>query len=85
MPARRQKWRPSDAIIENSSNRRRGIGTENHCMHGKDAIVEEVLDWRPYLRLVLEGQQNSFETIGEPPLMPKSERFLTEPVKSSAS
>jgi uncharacterized protein YndB with AHSA1/START domain len=47
VPGQRQKWWPADAIIENSSNKRRGIGTENHCMHGKDAIVEEVLDWRP--------------------------------------
>jgi uncharacterized protein YndB with AHSA1/START domain len=47
VPGERQKWWPADAIIENSSNKRRGIGTENHCMHGKDAIVEEVLDWRP--------------------------------------
>ena len=47
VPGQRQKWWPADAIIETSSNRRRGIGTENHCMHGKDAIVEEVLDWRP--------------------------------------
>jgi hypothetical protein len=50
VPGQRQKWWPADAVIENSSNKRRGIGTENHCMHGKDAIVEEVLDWRP-LRL----------------------------------
>ena len=48
VPGQRQKWWPADGIIENSSNRRRGIGTENHCMHGKDAIVEEVLDWRPF-------------------------------------
>ena len=27
---------------------RRGVGTTNHCIHGKDAIVEEILDWRPY-------------------------------------
>ena len=47
VPGQRQKWWPADAVIENSSNKRRGIGTENHCMHGKDAIVEEVLDWRP--------------------------------------
>jgi uncharacterized protein YndB with AHSA1/START domain len=26
---------------------RRGIGTVNHCMHGKDAIIEEVVDWEP--------------------------------------
>ena len=25
----------------------RGVGTVNHCIHGKDAVVEEVLDWRP--------------------------------------
>ncbi len=23
-------------------------GLANHCMHGKDAVVEEILDWRPY-------------------------------------
>ena len=32
----------------NTGNRRRGIGAENHCMHGKAAVVEEVLDWRPF-------------------------------------
>ena len=26
---------------------RRGIGTVNHCMHGKDAVIEEVVDWEP--------------------------------------
>ena len=146
VPGQRQKWWPADGIVENSSNRRRGIGTENHCMHGKDAIVEEVLDWRPFdyltvstllpvpgapkiilthafqdrinsvthiemrvarpkprdeafvdqaaakfkenitkaigdLRLMLEGQQASTAVIAEPPLIPSSERFLTEPVK----
>ena len=118
-------------------------------MHGKDAIVEEVLDWRPCnyftlttllpipgapkivmthafedrtngathiemrvgkpkpkdkafvdqagakfkeniskaivnLRLILEEQQTSPSVIDEPPLIASSERFLTEPVKSSA-
>ena len=27
---------------------RRGIGSANRCMHGKDAVIEEILDWRPY-------------------------------------
>ena len=48
VPGQRQKWWPADAVIEQSAGRRRGIGTENHCMHGKDAIIEEVLDWRPF-------------------------------------
>ena len=47
VPGQRQKWWPADAVIEHSGNKRRGVGTENHCMHGKNAIVEEVLDWRP--------------------------------------
>ena len=44
VPDQREKWWPTDAIIEKSGNGRRGVGTENHCMHGKNAIVEEVLD-----------------------------------------
>ena len=48
VPGQWQKWWPTDAIIENSGNGRRGIGTKNHCMHGKDAIIEETLDWRPF-------------------------------------
>ena len=47
VPGQRQKWWPADAVVEHSGNKRRGIGTENYCMHGKDTIVEEVLDWRP--------------------------------------
>ncbi|HLN08824.1 MAG TPA: hypothetical protein VK281_07690 [Xanthobacteraceae bacterium] len=47
VPGQWQKWWPADAINENSSNGRKGVGTQNHCMHGKDAIIEEVLDWRP--------------------------------------
>jgi uncharacterized protein YndB with AHSA1/START domain len=150
VPGQRQKWWPTEAIIENSGSKRRGIGTEIHCMHGKDAIVEEVLDWRPFdyftvsallpipgapkimlthafqdrangathidmrvakpkpkdrafvdqavakfresiteaignLRLMLENQQTSGSVIDEPPLIASSERFLSEPVKSSAS
>jgi uncharacterized protein YndB with AHSA1/START domain len=150
VPGQRQKWWPADAIIENSRNKRRGIGTENHCMHGKDAIVEEVLDWRPTdyltvstllpvpgapkimlthafqdqtngathiemrvakpkpkdqafvdqagarfkenitramgkLQRMLQEQQASVSAMDEPPLMASSERFLTEPVKSSPS
>ena len=48
VPGQWQKWWPTDGIIEHSGNRRRGVGTKNHCMHGKDAIIEEMLDWRPF-------------------------------------
>ncbi len=47
-PGHRPMWQPADAVLENSAKGRRGVGTQNHCMHGKDAIVEDILDWRPF-------------------------------------
>jgi len=47
LPGRRKIWSGADAIREDAPKGRRGAGTVNHCMHGKDAIVEEVVDWRP--------------------------------------
>ncbi|MFI5255325.1 MAG: DUF2652 domain-containing protein [Candidatus Limnocylindrales bacterium] len=48
-PGRRKGWQHgvTDVFVEAAGNRR-GVGATNHCMHGKDAIIEEVLDWRPY-------------------------------------
>jgi hypothetical protein len=48
LPGHRPKWQGSDGVIENAEKGRRGVGTQNHCMHGKDAIIEEILDWRPF-------------------------------------
>jgi len=49
-PARRPRWQHGvTGVVEAAGTTgRRGIGTVNHCMHGKDAIVEEVMDWQPY-------------------------------------
>jgi uncharacterized protein YndB with AHSA1/START domain len=48
-PALRPMWQLGvEAVIPDSGPRgRRGIGTVNHCMHGKDVIIEEVIDWEP--------------------------------------
>lgn len=48
-PALRPAWQLGvEAVISDSGPAgRRGIGTVNHCMHGKDAIIEEVVDWEP--------------------------------------
>ena len=48
-PGRRVAWSHgvTDVIVDAPGNRR-GVGTTNHCMHGPDAIIEEVLDWRPF-------------------------------------
>ena len=49
-PARRPQWQHGvTGVVESAATPgRRGAGTVNHCIHGKDAIVEEVLDWRPF-------------------------------------
>jgi hypothetical protein len=49
-PGQRMSWQPwvTEVAIEGANGGRRGIGSSNHCMHGKDAVIEEILDWRPY-------------------------------------
>jgi hypothetical protein len=49
-PGQRMSWQPwvTDVTVKGTSGGRRGPGSANHCMHGKDAVVEEILDWRPY-------------------------------------
>ena len=34
-------------VVEDLANGRRGVGTVNHCVHGKNVSIEEVLDWFP--------------------------------------
>ena len=49
-PGQRMSWQPwvTEVKIEGATGGRRGPGSANHCRHGKDAVVEEILDWRPY-------------------------------------
>ncbi len=49
-PGQRMTWQPwvTSVEIRGATGGRRGPGSANHCMHGKDAVVEEILDWRPY-------------------------------------
>ena len=49
-PGQRMTWQPwvTEVTIKGATGGRRGPGSENHCMHGKDAVIEEILDWRPY-------------------------------------
>jgi hypothetical protein len=48
-PGRRITWQLGVTGVEViATGNRRGVGATNHCMHGKSAVVEEILDWRPY-------------------------------------
>jgi hypothetical protein len=50
-PGQRMTWQPwvtEVTEVTAPTGGRRGPGSANHCMHGKDAVIEEILDWRPY-------------------------------------
>jgi hypothetical protein len=48
-PGWRPTWQPGVTGVEViATGNRRGVGATNHCMHGKGASIEELLDWRPY-------------------------------------
>ena len=48
-PGQRMTWQLGVTGVEViATGNRRGVGAINHCMHGKSAVVEEILDWRPY-------------------------------------
>ena len=53
-PAIRPRWQAGvTRVNELPTAPRRGVGTTNHCMHGSEVLIEEILDWRPsdYLTL----------------------------------
>ncbi|QPF83335.1 DUF2652 domain-containing protein [Bradyrhizobium genosp. L] len=47
VPGQWRQWWDADDITEDSGKGRRGVGTRNHCAHGKTTNIEETLDWRP--------------------------------------
>lgn len=49
-PGQRMSWQPwvTAVAIEGAEGGRRGSGSENHCRHGEDAVIEQILDWRPF-------------------------------------
>jgi uncharacterized protein YndB with AHSA1/START domain len=48
-PELRATWTPGVVRVDQASpDGRRGTGTQNHCVHGRNASVEEILDWRPF-------------------------------------
>ncbi len=47
-PAKRPRWQADVVgVDELPTAPRRGVGTTNHCMHGTEMLIEEILDWRP--------------------------------------
>ena len=52
-PGRRVQWQSAGGVtsvdeIVKPAGGRRGVGSVNHCMHGAEALIEQILDWRPF-------------------------------------
>jgi hypothetical protein len=48
-PGRRILWQVGVTGVQVTAvGDRRGVGATTHCLHGKEASIEELLDWRPY-------------------------------------
>lgn len=51
-PGRRMSWQAPQGITaldqDLTPGGRRGVGMVNHCAHGPEVIVQEILDWRPF-------------------------------------
>ena len=80
-PGRRVGWMTGVTdVIQDAPGNRRGVGATNHCMHGPDAILEEVLDWRPFdyytLRTTLETPGGPVRVVSTTELEPTPDGTL---------
>ncbi len=48
LPAHHARWQRADGVAVETVKGRRGPGTQLHCLHGKEAVIEDILDWRPF-------------------------------------
>jgi uncharacterized protein YndB with AHSA1/START domain len=64
-PAIRPRWQAGvTGVDELPTAPRRGVGTTNHCMHGAEVIIEQILDWRPTDYVTHRStMQNGFQAV----------------------
>jgi hypothetical protein len=62
-PSKRLGWQiGTDDLLQDNPSGTRGVGTQNHCVHGDLTIEEEVLDWKPfdYVTVKVESPMGPF-------------------------
>jgi hypothetical protein len=47
-PQKRLQWEAFDDVRPLVPGTRTGTGTRNHCAHGKNIVLETIVDWRPF-------------------------------------
>lgn len=73
-PAKRNLWQGGHVTWSNAGrpNGRRGVGSSNHCAHGKTVTTELIVDWRPFEYSTADSFKDGKKTI--------TETFLLEPL-----
>ena len=73
-PVKRNSWNGGHVTwsIAERPGGRRGLGSSNHCAHGKTVTTEIIVDWRPFEYSTADSFQNGKRTI--------TETFLLEPL-----
>jgi uncharacterized protein YndB with AHSA1/START domain len=63
-PGGRMAWSAGvTGVTTDAAGNRRAVGATNHCMHGADEILEQILDWRPFDYVT---QRSTMQTPGGP-------------------
>jgi hypothetical protein len=53
-PEKRPLFESADRIDQIDDGGRRGVGTTNHCVHGRNVFIQRILDWRPFRYFTIE-------------------------------
>jgi uncharacterized protein YndB with AHSA1/START domain len=73
-PQKRAQYTMQDGIMFVAIKRqggRTGVGSRNHCVHGKDvAMVEDILDWKPFDYMTVEQKFMGLRMVMTTQLMP---------------
>jgi uncharacterized protein YndB with AHSA1/START domain len=55
--SKRLAWQlGTDDMLQDNPSGTRGVGTQNHCVHGDMTVEEEVLDWKPFDYVTVQVQ-----------------------------
>ena len=81
VPQLRTQWQEGVLRVDeqNAAGGIRGVGTINHCVHGSGAMLEEILDWRPFDYYTLRSN------LGIPGIPPILFSFELEPITSQTT
>jgi len=63
---KRLQWATYNDIQPALTGRRTGKGSRNHCAHGKDVVIETILDWRPFEYYTLDYPMATQSQLLEP-------------------